>query len=288
MLAVGGFLEGLRHRLLFNRISMIGVALVAALATWWIVRPSSNTGPVLRDSLLDSITARIKSQMPRTLAGKPIVVAELGGDPTQEITKGIRERLGTKPETSVVPSEFLERVLRQIGLGSRPVTRLEDAVRVARETGADGVLFGEVVEQSFSRHSAHVKLDLRWADKATGQALYVPPLEAEAGGSAWSASYWGARMQAASIWPRILIWLAVTLLLPLLASPLIRRLTAEQSNALNFAVLAVATLLDVALAFILLGFSVSAALPALLLLAAFAGSVYYNTVAVTAIDEYRD
>jgi hypothetical protein len=189
---------------------------------------------------------------------------------------------------SLVPPESLDRILRQIGLSSKPVTRLEDAVRIARETGVDGVLFGEVVDSSFGPRAAHVKLELRWADKSSGQAVYLPPMEANAGGSAMSPSYWSARMNAAPIWPRILIWLAVTILLPLVASPLIRKLTAEQSNAINFAVLAVVTTLDVALAFVLLGFSVSAALPALALLAAFAGAVYYNTLAVSAIDEYRD
>ena len=288
MLAVAEFFHHVRHKLMFNSVTMTLVAIVAVVSTWWIVKPSSSPGPVLRDSILDAIATRIKAQMPRAFVGKPIIIADLGGDPNESITNGIRNRLAAEHAASVVPQDFLERVLRQIGLAAKPVTRLDDAVRVARETGADGVLFGEVVDQSFGPRAAHLKLDLRWADKSTGQAVYLPPVEAQAGGSPMSASYWSARMEAAPIWPRILIWLAVTILLPLIASPLIRRLTAEQSNAINFAVLAVVTTLDVALAFVLLGFSVSAALPALLLLAAFAGAVYYNTFAVTAIDEYRD
>jgi hypothetical protein len=280
-------LRSLTHKLVFNRISLVAVVILTAMFTWWAAKPKSNPGVFLRDSMLDSIANRIKAQMPRPFVGKAIVVTDLGGDVNEIVTKGIRDRLSAQ-QGSVVPSEFLNRVLRQIGLFGKPVTRLDDALHVARETGVEGVLFGEVVDQGVGKDSAHLKLDLRWADKSTGQAVYLPPVEADSGGSRWSASYWNARMLATPIWPRILIWLAVTLLLPLATSPLIRRLTAEQSNTINFAILAVATTLDAALAFFLLGFSVSAALPALLLLAAFAISIYYNSVAVNAIDEYRD
>jgi hypothetical protein len=281
------FWHSLRYRLVFNRYTLLAAAIFASGITWWAMRPPANPGGFLKEAILDSAAGRIASQMPAPLAGRAIAVTEFGGDADGSITKGIRDRLGAE-RGRAVPSEFLDRVLRQIGLAGEPVTRLDDALRVARETGVDGVLFGEVIDRNFGPKGCHLKLDLRWAEKSTGQALYLPPVEAEIGSSMWSTSYWSVRMLAAPIWPRLLIWSAATILLPLVASPLIRRLTAAESNTINFAILAVATTLDAVFAFALLGFSVRSALPAILLIAAFAAAVYYNSVAVAAIDEYRD
>jgi hypothetical protein len=278
-----GFWSIAGYRLLFNRYTLLLAAGVSSWATWTIVRTPSDPRAALRDTLLDSISERIAAQTPIQFAGRPIVVAQLGGDPDGTLTQGLRLRLGAEKVRSV-SGEFLDRVLQQMGLQGKPVVTLDAAMRVARETGVEAVLFGDVVDQRLADRAGKLTLDLRWAETSTGRSIYSAPVSAEIGGP---SDFLLARTARAAIWPRILIWLSVSLFLPIMGSPLIQWLTARESNALNLATLGGMTLIDTLIALGLMGLSASSVLPALALVAAFVCAAFYNYVAVDLIDQYR-
>jgi len=97
----------------------------------------------------------------------------------------------------------------------------------------------------------------------------------------------GGSIRAASLVKRVLIWLALAALLPLLLIPLIKRLLEKNSNAVNFALLAGLTLIDLAAAFVLAGFELFSWLPALMILAAGAAGAVYNYWLCSALERLR-
>src|SRR5690349_20654793 len=113
---------------------MLVAAALSVSATWWALKPPAEERSALEKPLLDDVARLISEQTPAQLALKPIAVARLGGDTDGSITEGIRQRLAAK-KGRLVSNEFLDRVLHQIGMQDQPITRLDQALRVARETG---------------------------------------------------------------------------------------------------------------------------------------------------------
>jgi hypothetical protein len=277
-----GFWEIVGVRLLFNRFTVVVGLTAAACATWSVIRTPQNPTADMRETLLDLAAQQLAAQASH-LEGRSVVLAQLGGDPSGTLTEGLRQRLSIDG-VRTIPEELLRVVLAQIGWRGRPVVALSDAVRLGREAGVSSVLFGEVTDYRLGDRAGRLRLELRWAETSTGKASYGGPVEAAIGDA---SDYWSARAGRAPVWPRLLIWLAVSLFLPVVCVPIIERLTALDSNATNFALLAALTAIDTLLAATLLGFRFSGALPALALILAFGIAGIYNFAVVGWIDQYR-
>ena len=102
----------------------------------------------------------------------------------------------------------------------------------ARQLGVDAVLFGEIPEFTAQKDSAALRLELRMAERDSGQAVFVRSY------SSSRADTLRARIADSSKGRRIFIWVLFTILLPLVTVPLIRRLIAVDSNLMNLGLLA--------------------------------------------------
>lgn len=276
---------GFGHRLLFNRFTMILAVATVGLVTWRIAKPPADPAAVIREALLDEAAERIALSSPSQFAEHPVAVAPLGGDPGGQVRQGLQQRLGgmvSKPITT----KMLGRALEQLGLRKTVVYKLDQALLLAREAGVSAVLFGDVTDQYVTRSGGRLRLAVRWADAGSQAEIDVGPVTVEAGFSPWSPNTWAIRARRASPWPRILMWIGATLILPILASPILRRVLELESNSATFAALAAATLVDVLFCFGLLGFSVSSFGPFVFLLGAFSLSGGYNFVAISMLNEY--
>jgi hypothetical protein len=86
---------------------------------------------------------------------------------------------------------------------------------------------------------------------------------------------------------RLLIWIGAALVLPLLAYPLARATLERESNALTFSLLAGLTVLDIAVALLMLGFAVYSVWTALLVIAAFLVGAAYNYIVLNSYEKMR-
>jgi hypothetical protein len=114
------------------------------------------------------------------------------------------------------------------------------------------------------------------AERSSGQAIFARSYFESMGGGGLASSYWRARIADSSKGRRIFIWVAFTLLLPLVSLPLIRRLLSEDSNLINLALLLAYTIVDMLFALLLTGFWIPTVWTAIFLILALAGSGYYN------------
>jgi hypothetical protein len=130
-----------------------------------------------------------------------------------------------------------------------------------------------VPEFKIDEDTSRLKLEIRMAERETGQALFA---RSYLFGTPEGGSTWRARMINSPKARRALIWVIFTLLLPIICLPLIRRLVARESNLVNLALLLGLTLVDMLVALVLTGFGLLSVWTVIILLLALAGSGYYN------------
>ena len=140
----------------------------------------------------------------------------------------------------------------------------------------------EVFHLKHSVKSMFVVLALiAFAVPAMGATVYV-----DAGiGAPGSGGSWASAVDTIA-WPaRMVGWLAIVVLLPLLAAPLVMRGLAKQSNTVNLAMLLGLTALPAVVVYAMLDFRLDTMLSAVLLLLAVGGALAYNWVVLSKLEE---
>ena len=242
----------------------------------------------MRRNLAEQICTEAAEDLPQRNGINSLAVLDLAGDSTDGyITNMLRQRIEATGKYRMIDEPFYRRLMREFGKDSGSISHLSDAVAAARQLGVDAVLFGEIPEFTARQDAARIRIELRMAERDSGQAVFVHDYSRDMGGGWVGSSYWRARIADSSKGRRIFIWVVFTVLLPLITVPLIRRLTAADSNLWNLGLLLGYTLLDMLLALLLTGFWIPTLWTAGILLAALAASGYYNYRIASFIEQMK-
>ena len=263
-------------RLAVKPIIFAGLGLSMLWQTYSMFTPAEDGLGFMQRNLAERICAQVLNDLPRKEGVPSLAVLDLAGDAQGHVGSLLRGKISASGEYRVLEESFLRKLLREFGKSSVPATRLEDAVAASRQIGVDLILFGEIPEYEVKERTGSLKLELRMAERATGQAIFARSYAEDIGGSLILSSYWRARIADSSKGRRIFIWAAFTILLPLVTIPMIRRLISEESNLMNLAMLLAYTTVDMILALLLTGFWIPTIWTAAILILALAGSGYYN------------
>jgi hypothetical protein len=273
---IANLVMNLAGRVLFKPILYTAVGVSMLFEGYQLFGPAEDSLGFMRRNLAQRVCAKAADELPRRNGIPSIAVLDLAGDVQGLVTNLLRDRIAATGEFHLMEEPFLRKLLREFGKDGAPITRLADAVATARETGVDMIVFGEIPEFAVRQDSAALKLELRMAERASGQAIFARSYFESVGGGGLASSYWRARIADSSKGRRIFIWVAFTLLLPLVSFPLIRRLLSEDSNLLNLVLLLAYTIVDMLFALLLTGFWIPTVWTAGILVLALAASGYYN------------
>lgn len=273
--------------LLFRRIVVLFIGAVAVFEGYLLLRSNGDEVGFLRRTLADEACVEIAEDLPRQDSVRSLAVLPLAGDPDEFLTAKLRSSIRASGKYELVDDSFFRKILQEGGARSAPVASFDAAVAAARRAGVDFALFGEVVRFETTEGGGALKVNLRLADRAARQAVFSRTFERTTGGGVMSSNYWRAHIADSSKWRRVLIWVLLVLLLPIVTAPLIRRITEQESNAWNLVVLIVYTAVDEGVAFALTGLWVPGALTTVVLLAALFSSAYYNYLAASLIEDLR-
>lgn len=268
--------------LLFRRLVVLFLTAATLFEGYLLLRPNGDELGFLRRTLADRAAAEIVEDLPQNGA-RTLAVLPLAGDVDEFLTTTLRESVRSSGKYALLDDSFFHKIWSELGRRDAPVADLDGALAAARKAGVDFALFGEIVQFETTENRAALKVNLRLADRAAHQAVFARTFERTSGGGTFSSPYWRAHIADSSKLHRALVWMLVVLLLPIVTAPIIRRVTEEESNAWNLALLVVYTSIDGVLAFALTGFWVPGVLTATVLLAAFASSAYYNYLTATLI-----
>lgn len=278
-----GFFLGLLTRRV--SITILGAGLL--LQGYWLFGPEDEGLGFAVRSLADRTAAQAAADLPDRKGAVTLAVLPLLNDQSQVVSRRLRSAIAVQGRYQIIEESLLGRLLDEIGRSAQRIATLDEAVAAARRIGADIVIFGQVTRLVRDGTNASVAVDLRMAERDTGQAVFVKHYEDRIEGRASSLSYWRARLADSPKPRRALIWICWTLLLPLVTAGLIRRVTAEESNVLNAALLLGYSVIDGLVACGLTGFWLVSwwTVTAVGLATVLAG--IYNLRIATAIDELR-
>ena len=261
-------------RTLIKPVVIAGLVIIILVEAYVLfLRPTEDSLASARQDLAERACTQVAADLPKRSGASTIAVLNIAGDANGTVTGLLRQRLQKSGDYRMLDGSFLVKLLREFGKENAPVSRLADAVSTAREIGVDLVVFGEVADFTVDDSTSRLKLEMRMADRQSGQAVFA---RSYSFGTPEGASSWRTRLANSPKSRRIFMWVVFTLLLPVLCIPLIRRWTARDSNLVNLALLLGLTIVDMFVALFLTGFGISTAWTIVVLFLALGGSCYYN------------
>ena len=276
-------------RIIFSKWAVAVGILVAAWQGWQILRPKPWAPNELQTGVAEKVCWQAAEALPPGLPGvEKIAVVRLGGRDTDGyVSKKLAECIHRTGRYDILHETFVGNLMRELGIDEKPVSTLAEAVEAGKGMGVSAIVFGEVPEFTSNPTHAIMRLNLRVARVQQGDAVFAESFDGREPPSPASVAGVRHSVRASSVLKRILIWLAIAALLPLLLIPAIKHFLERESNAVNFALLAALTLTDLALAFVLVGLTAFSWLPALLLVLASVAGGFYNHWVCSTIERLR-
>ncbi|MBL9128168.1 MAG: hypothetical protein JNL97_10995, partial [Verrucomicrobiales bacterium] len=180
-------------------------------------------------------------------------VLHFADDPTDYVTDRLREGIRDSGYLNVVEPGLDEKVPRLLNLEVDSPSSLADAFEQARRFGVPYLIYGRVLAFEGTSMGAQLMVELSLAHVSSRnvafQRTYIrnwDPPEIEPG----IVTYGPSNRYAGR---RLLLWALGVLLLPVATIPFLRATVRRSSNGANLAALAVYTVADTLLAFLLLG-----------------------------------
>ncbi len=200
----------------------------------------------------------------------------LRNDPTDYITNSLRSTIehsgifDLRDTTSAYKARSLFRMRH------RTYDTLDKALERGRSLDAESVIFGTVHAFESSPEGAVVDIEITLAETASGDTLLNKRYNRKLPASALSAVS-GVRAGSAATWlTRLLAWVLIVLLLPVVSISFIRAMVRKESNGINVSMLGIYTAFDVLLAFLLLGAAPASWVTLAVILIAGGAALFYN------------
>jgi hypothetical protein len=279
-----GFLLGFFAR----PVAKVGVAALFAAQTYWLLAPSSDDAHgFVQRAWADRVAQQIAIELPDRAGMSSLAVLPLVNDTDRFVTQRVHDAIGRRGRYEVIQESLRQRILREVRGGDLSPRTLEDAVAMARRLGSDLVLFGEFTTEPVGTIDSQVHLNVRMAERDSGHAVFTARYESGAEPGATSATYWRALVADSPKIQRGFIWLVAVFLLPIVGVRVIRRVTAEESNTWNAALIASYAALSAALAYALTGFWIASSWTVPVIVAAGVAGGYYIFRFASLVDDLR-
>lgn len=315
---------GLLRRILFSKWMLLLGLVITLWHAWTVVRPKPWAPSDLQKMAAENVCWKAAKSIPENLPGlRKLAVLRLAGRDTDGfVTRELAARIQRLGHYDVLHQTLLGNAMKELGIPESSVDTLSDAVSKGRKLGVSGVVFGEVEKFSSDEKSATVHLKITVArsdldpeklqqpnptfpkdrqpftksfrlsvnvdtedDKAEEQDgvdifAQAPPTPVSGAGLTHA-------IRSTPTPTRFILWFAFALFLPLLCIPAIKHFLEQESNAVNFAILAALTVADLAVAYVLLGLATLTWLPVLLLVGALAAGGAYNVWLCSTVEKLR-
>jgi hypothetical protein len=231
--------------------------------------------PIVLDSLKSAVHT-VLEDLPQIHAGK-ILIIPLDGNISALATEEFAHRIEVSARFQKVEQGKFDKILEWLGVKKelKEIQTAADARAAAKKAGADYALFGRVFLDPRELPGKCI-LDVRCRIvSADGHGVHIGTYKTEESFSAIGTTRFRIWMNDRSAIWRILIWLMVAGLLPLVAL-LLRESLAESRPVVPALLLALLTLVDLLFAWFLMGLDIDGIFQAVLFLLAIGISVVWN------------
>lgn len=267
---------------LWRCISFLGVLLLAAILValgWKHFGPQKPQLSTLRQRVADETAVALLGDLRKACADnsiRSVVLLPLAGDATGYVADSLRSAIEQSGALDLRGRPLDEKVRKQLNLRLDGINQLHQALTRARDPGVEGVIYGTVHAFESLGNGAKLDLELSVGAFAGSEVVFTrrytkefSPVLLPGGGAGGDEHRFG-------LGARVLAWAVAVLLLPVFTISFARATVRQQSNRANALALGVYSLVDIALALLMLGFNFSSWVGILLFLLAAAAAVAYN------------
>ncbi len=262
---------------LLSRLGAVALIGYIAWLGWENLGPRKpEIGPV-RQELADKVIPNIVEDI-RTSRGniRQAALIHFNNDPTDYFTNTLRSTIEQRGVLDLRDRTVMEKARNLLNLRHPAHDGPDGAIAQGRALDTQGVLSGTI--EAFESYPGGSKIDVEvyLVDVASGRTVFTKRYSTEASPT---ASVTAAMQEAAQSFPwfqRLFGWLIAVLLLPVFTIAFIRAMVRKGSNKSNAFVLAIYTMVDAMLAWLLVGAALNSWFPVVIFVAAVAVAFLYN------------
>ena len=242
---------------LFNWFSRLGTVLLACYIVWlgWaqLGPHKPEIGPVRMEAADEAVSAVVEDLRQNRGELGSVVLLHFAGDPSRYFSDQLRSSLEQRGVLDLHDRAFMEKTRDLLNLRESAVISPETAIELAKTRGASGVLFGRLVKFESTPRTAILDIEYTLADVTSGKTIHSGRYTNVSSASELSSAAATTFVGSFPWFKRGLGWIVVVLLLPVFTIGFIRTMVARRSNGVNAFVLAIYTLADTILAYLLVG-----------------------------------
>lgn len=267
-------------RALWNTASRAGTVLLAFFLgsqAWEALGPNPPAVSPLRVDIAETVLPDIVKDLREARRDNgTVALLPLAGDTSGYITERLRAIIGPSGILDLREKTAMEKARGLLGLRETGVGDPANARNAGEALGVQGVLFGNVrAFESFGGDAA-LDLDVRLLDIASGALLLDRRYTKETTAGFLNTAKIQEEMAQINAPKRFFVWLLAVLLLPVFTIGFIRAMVRKDTNQHNAMTLAIYSIADALLAWLLLGAAISTWVSVALFIVAVAAAVWYN------------
>ncbi len=253
-----------------------------AWAGWENLGPAKpQIGPVREDLANRVIPDMVEDIRNERGAIREVTLLHFGNDPTDYFTNTLRSTIEQRGTLDLHDRSVSEKVRDLLDLRHPSYASTDAAVAHGGDRQADGVLFGTIHAFESYPEGAKINVEVNLADVSTGSIVFSKRYNLETSSASQILANIKEQSRGFPWFQRLLGWLLAVLLLPVFTISFMRAMLRKESNKTNAFVLAIYTLADALLAWLLVGAALNSWWSALVFVVAVAIAFVYNVRIMT-------
>ena len=263
--------------MILTKLGSLALVVYVAWLAWENLGPRKpEIGPV-RKQVADEEIAKIVEDLRGSQKATPqVALLHFANDPSDYFTDTLRSSIEQSGTLDIVDRSAGEKLRNVLRLRQLSYASKEDAAAFGKKRGVNGVLFGRIQQfESFSG-GAKIEVEVTLIDSASGDVIFAKRYSKDTSLAAVAGPAIKEEVEKVPWVTRGLAWLVVVLLLPVFTISFIRAMVRKESNRLNGFTLAVYTVVDAILAFLLVGAALTAVVPVVIFMGAAGCALAYN------------
>ncbi|MCX7020600.1 MAG: hypothetical protein NTY46_16745 [Candidatus Sumerlaeota bacterium] len=271
--------------LAMTRAGVIAIVILLLAEGWHVLGPEPRVLDGPRQAVADQAVEEAAGKIPYDKTIDRVAVINLERDVTSYITGALRSKIASTGRYIVCGKGFMARLREKLNLEPGQAANDPDAIRAAKNMGAGAVILGSVPELVQDDNSAQITLRVRMLRVSNAGEMASIEVKKSLSKSIISPGFLLAQAREKSVVTRLALWAMITIALPLLLAPIVRRVTRRDSNALNLMLLSAFVFVNLLAALFIVDVGLQTITGGIILVAVLALAVVYNYAICTRINE---
>ena len=280
-------------KLVFNIVKIVVFACLFCVTAWYWLTPSAIPLATSRKEVADAAVKRMMEDIRANRgAAKTAILLHFDNDPTNYVSDSLRNQILSTGILDLEEVPLIDRIRAKLHLRIPTHATLEEATNATTQAGTDLVIWGQLTAfETTNDDSAVINGQFHLIDAQTMQTSFTgnisstqdavvsePPQDTQVTPVAeqTAAPSVSAYETTVPLYARILAFLFIALLLPMITFPFFRSTAARRSNQANAVVLVLYAAIGGILAFLMIGGSFATPTLTALFFIAFIANVIYD------------